>query len=161
MFVATNAFLLWQIFCHDKHTFVATKMCLSQQNFCRDILTKLLSWQKSYLWQLPPMITTKFTITPTTSPHATPSPTILPCSVSLSHQRRNVLEFRWQFEQLIWTHCCSLPLIHIVHLHSPVNVLLQQQIDNATETNWEGRETDREQREREQRDPQIPIPCNA
>ena len=35
------------VFCHDKHMFVATNTCLSWQ---------VLSWQKWYLWQLPPMI---------------------------------------------------------------------------------------------------------
>ena len=72
MFVATDI-------CHDKHRFVATKVCLSWQNsfsqqkyfvvtnvwsqqacFCHSkcvfVATKLLSWQKFYLWQFPSMI---------------------------------------------------------------------------------------------------------
>ena len=35
----TNIILLWQMFCHGKHTFVVTK--------------DVFSWQKWYLWQLP------------------------------------------------------------------------------------------------------------
>ena len=55
---------LKDLFCHDKHAFV------SWQNFCRDkimfVATSILlcfvttitrlSWQKLYLWQLPPMV---------------------------------------------------------------------------------------------------------
>ena len=50
MFVETNI-------CRDKHSFVVTKdvFCV-----CRDkhvfVATKLLSREKLYLWQLPPMI---------------------------------------------------------------------------------------------------------
>ena len=86
IFVATkNTCLLWQTFCYDKQTFVTTKdmflivmanvfvvtkVSLLWQNFCCDknmfvmtkhvfVMTKLLSWQKWYLWQLPPMIESK------------------------------------------------------------------------------------------------------
>ena len=45
--VVTKICLSQQKFCHDKHTFVATK-----DVFCH----KLLSRQKWYLWHLPPMI---------------------------------------------------------------------------------------------------------
>ena len=60
-FVATK-----DVFCRDKHVFVTTKVSLSWQNFCSDkllsqqntsyVMTKLLLWQKWYLWQLLPMI---------------------------------------------------------------------------------------------------------
>ena len=66
-FVATNCFhdkylswqtiLLWQKFCHDKHTFVTTK-----DTFCppalqdKQVTNMCLSQEKLYLWQLPPMI---------------------------------------------------------------------------------------------------------
>ena len=47
-FVATNT------------SFVATNVCLSRQNICHDkhnfVVTKVLSRQKLYLWQLLPMI---------------------------------------------------------------------------------------------------------
>ena len=80
------SFLSRQMFCHDKHVFVARKnvFCriksmlaamkvLSRQNFCRDKYSSwqarvcrakcfvatsiLLSRQKGYLWQLPPTLT--------------------------------------------------------------------------------------------------------
>ena len=64
IFVATNVILSgqtcvccilsWQKFCHDKHTFVMTK-----DMFCPwhvFVTTKLLSWQKLYLWQLQSLI---------------------------------------------------------------------------------------------------------
>ena len=72
-FVATNIFLEWQIFvvtniilswlncCHDTLTLVTTNTRLSptKYTFCcnKSMLdtTKLLSQQKGYLWQLPPM----------------------------------------------------------------------------------------------------------
>ena len=67
------------VFCCDKHMFIMTKVSLSQQNFCCDKImfvatnircdknmswqacfchnkTCVLSLQKWYLWQLPPMI---------------------------------------------------------------------------------------------------------
>ena len=45
-------------FCRDKHVFVATNVILSRQKFRRDFVDKrrVLSRQKWYLWQLPPMI---------------------------------------------------------------------------------------------------------
>ena len=65
-------FVMTKYFCRNKHVFVATKVSLSWQNFCYDIIvcfdiivccdknmfatTKLLSGQRLYLWQLPPMI---------------------------------------------------------------------------------------------------------
>ena len=96
IFVATNTCLSNQKFCHNKHTFVMTKdvfchdkhvlvmtkVSLSRQKVCRDkrvccnkylssfvttsihlsqqkpyafVMTKLLLWQKWYLWQLLPM----------------------------------------------------------------------------------------------------------
>ena len=51
-----------QTFCRDKHV-LSRQTCLSsrQTHFCHDktvfVATKLLLWPKSYLWQLPPMIT--------------------------------------------------------------------------------------------------------
>ena len=65
MFVATQIF-----FCRDNHIFVATKdvLCHDKHMFvvtqqtcvCRDklmfVTTKLLSWHKWHVWQLPPMI---------------------------------------------------------------------------------------------------------
>ena len=51
-----------QTFCRDKHV-LSWQTCLSsrQTHFCHDktvfVATKLLLWPKSYLWQLPPMIT--------------------------------------------------------------------------------------------------------
>ena len=76
--VATKV-LSWQAYlCHNKHvcldkthllsqqkyacdkTFVLTHTCLSQQKLCLGKHTfeccECLSWQKSYLWQLPSMI---------------------------------------------------------------------------------------------------------
>ena len=52
-FCCDKIFLSWQNFCRDKHTFVMTK-----DMFCCDVFiaTKLLSRQKWYLWQLPPVI---------------------------------------------------------------------------------------------------------
>ena len=41
-------------FCYDKY-FVATSILLLHQKMCF-VATNLLSWQKLYLWQLPPMI---------------------------------------------------------------------------------------------------------
>ena len=73
VFVATKICLSRQNFCHDKHLFVVTNIILSWQNICCDkhifvmtkdvfchdkhtsVGTKLLSRQKWYLWQLPPM----------------------------------------------------------------------------------------------------------
>ena len=65
LFVATNMILSRQKFCCNKNMFAATTL---QACFCRDqkivfcldkhvfVVTKLLSRQKAYLWQLPPMI---------------------------------------------------------------------------------------------------------
>ena len=62
VFVATEVCLQWQLLswqncvCCDKHVFVATNIILSwQAYFCRD-KRRVLSQQKWYLWQLPPMI---------------------------------------------------------------------------------------------------------
>ena len=56
-YVCRDKHLSWHKFCHDKHDFVATK-----DVFCRDkhvfVVTKVLSWQKWDLWQLPPMVVT-------------------------------------------------------------------------------------------------------
>ena len=61
-FVATK-----DLFCHDKPVFVATNFCHDKNYTCgsscqwylnsmhRFVATKLLSWQKWYLWQLPPI----------------------------------------------------------------------------------------------------------
>ena len=75
--VVTNTGVSRQIFCRDKHNFVATKLLSRQAYFCRDkrlVLSrqtrvcrdktlpklcqnaKTLARQKFYLWQLPPMI---------------------------------------------------------------------------------------------------------
>ena len=54
--VATEVSLSGQTVYRDKIMFVATKICLSRQAFfCRD-KRRVLSRQKLYLWQLPPMI---------------------------------------------------------------------------------------------------------
>ena len=56
MFVATKVSLslLWENYvCHNK-CFVAIKTCLSRQKFYCD--KHILSWQRLYLWQLPPTI---------------------------------------------------------------------------------------------------------
>ena len=57
-FVTTKICLSWQKFCRDKHTFVVTK-----DMFCHDkyvfVATKLLSRQKWYSRQLPPMIVSR------------------------------------------------------------------------------------------------------
>ena len=57
--------------CRNKHNFVTTKLWSQQAYFCHDkhawfsekrimfFVTKLLSWQKWYLWKLPPMIVPK------------------------------------------------------------------------------------------------------
>ena len=50
IFVTTNSIFWWQIF-------VMTNILLSQQKTCF-VATKLLLWQKWYLWQLPPIIHT-------------------------------------------------------------------------------------------------------
>ena len=50
-FVMTNIILPQQKFYRQKHTFLVMKDVL-----CRDKHTKLLSWQKCYLWQLLPML---------------------------------------------------------------------------------------------------------
>ena len=58
-FVATtSSFILFFIFCRDKR-FVATSILLSRQKTCfvaTNTSTKVLSRQKLYLWQLPPII---------------------------------------------------------------------------------------------------------
>ena len=82
-FVMTNPCLLWQkyacgasnwcdpifvvtiIFFRDKHNFSQENFChnkhtlVTKDVFCHDkhmfVMTKLLSWQKWYLWQLPPI----------------------------------------------------------------------------------------------------------
>ena len=62
-----KSFVTTKIFLRDKHNFVATKLVSQHAYFCRDkrrVLSrqtrvsrdKLLSRQKLYLWQLPPMI---------------------------------------------------------------------------------------------------------
>ena len=57
MFVTTKTF------CHGKHTFCCNKICHSKHTFVviKDVFvrTKLLSGQKWYLWQLPPMAMTE------------------------------------------------------------------------------------------------------
>ena len=85
-FVVTKVRLLRQNFCCNKITFVTTKyfcrnktvvatnICrnknvLWQAYFCHDkrhekqvlVTTKLSSWQKWYLWQLPPIISLNYT----------------------------------------------------------------------------------------------------
>ena len=62
IFVSANIILSWQNFCHVMtNTFVMIKHV-----FCCDksmlVATKLLSWQKLYLWQLSPMIDDKHTV---------------------------------------------------------------------------------------------------
>ena len=47
-----KVWLSWQNFCCNKHNFVATNM---------SVATKLLSWQKWYLWHLPPLIVMRWT----------------------------------------------------------------------------------------------------
>ena len=62
MFVATNICCEFFYFCRDKHNFVATKevFCGNKHVF---VTTKLLSRQKLYFWQLPPMIyTVRYTV---------------------------------------------------------------------------------------------------
>ena len=58
VFCRDKIFLSQQTFCHDKHTFVATKdvFCLDKHVF---VARKLLSRQNGYLWQLPPTIVNK------------------------------------------------------------------------------------------------------
>ena len=47
-----KVWLSWQNFCCNKHNFVATNM---------SVATKLLSWEKWYLWHLPPVIVMRWT----------------------------------------------------------------------------------------------------
>ena len=55
-----DKYLLWRNFGHDKNRFVLAEVLLQQAYFCcdkRHVLlqqTKVLSWQKLYLWLLPP-----------------------------------------------------------------------------------------------------------
>ena len=66
MFVARKKKKAWTYFCRDKHNFVATKdvFCRNKHVFVATntcfIATKLLSRQKLYLWQLPPIIALRF-----------------------------------------------------------------------------------------------------
>ena len=85
-FVTTKVCLLQQNFCCDKFMFVATKVLLRQAYFCRDkrrallwqtrvcmvVMTKVLSQQKWYLWQLPPMTWVRSDNSPTTCSAAVP-----------------------------------------------------------------------------------------
>ena len=69
-YVCHYKYLSWQTFCHDKNMFVMTsfvtasillsrqKSCFVATNMC--VMTKLLSWQKWYLWQLPPTILMRY-----------------------------------------------------------------------------------------------------
>ena len=63
MFVATNICWTSLLLSQQNTSFVVTKACLLRQNFCPDkhnfVMTKLLSRQKWYLWQLLPMIELK------------------------------------------------------------------------------------------------------
>ena len=63
-FVATKV-LSWQthVCCQNRSFFVTTKVCLLRQNLCQSVTyifccnkRSVLSWQKWYLWQLPPLI---------------------------------------------------------------------------------------------------------
>ena len=58
-FVTTTTCCRKYHFCRDK-SFVTTNTCCHKYHFCRDkhvfVATKLLSRQKWYLWQLPPVI---------------------------------------------------------------------------------------------------------
>ena len=65
-FIMTKVCLSRQNLCCDKHMLVATNIChdnnfvMTKDVFCHGkhvfVVTKLLSWQKLYLWQLPQMI---------------------------------------------------------------------------------------------------------
>ena len=98
-FVMTNMFVMTNIFCHDKSMLKQTSFSFDKSSVTTKdvsamtntfVMTKLLSWQEWYLWQLPPMITNSVqTKTKSTLEQDAPPPPTPPHFSSVCKQKQN------------------------------------------------------------------------